>query len=99
MNESRQQEITKGPKHDLLQAIQHWLVSLGCIRFHGQPPQPNTSDLVAWAIILFEQSSALHAEVFEDQRSSANELRISRQCINAQLSSLLVLATNVLEQR
>ncbi|MGI9070499.1 MAG: hypothetical protein ACR2JB_04025 [Bryobacteraceae bacterium] len=87
----------RSPKSDLLEVLQKWLMSLGCVRFHGEAPRPNVNDFVTWAIILFEQSSALHGEVFEDERSSANELRLSRQTLNAQLTTLMTLAATLPE--
>jgi hypothetical protein len=83
----------------LLDFVQHKLVKLGTLRFHGnQPPQPHADDVIAWAIVLYEQSSSLHQEVFNDPATTPNELRASRQSLTSQLSSLILLAMAVPEQ-
>jgi hypothetical protein len=48
--------------------------------------------MVPWAILLFEQSFYLHREAFDDQRTPAFELRLSRQLVNVQLALMMALA-------
>jgi hypothetical protein len=86
------QETVRSAKHELLEYLQTTLLKLGCIRFQGnEAPHPDARDMTAWAIVLYEQSADLHRQVFDDAASTANELRLSRQCLNSQLTGLLAL--------
>lgn len=97
MTELQKQTTVRSPQRDLLHYLQSTLVKLGTLRFHGnEAPHPDAHDVIAWAIVLYEQSADLHRQVFDDPATTANELRTSRQCLNSQLSSLMVLATTLL---
>jgi hypothetical protein len=93
------QQTTRSARHELLDFVQHKLVKLGALRFQSnEAPQLGAHDVIAWAILLYEQSADLHRQMFDEAGSSANDLRLSRQALNSQLSSLMVLAMSLAEQ-